>query len=68
MRVTFTCGPRTLSFNIPKTRVEEGKLISLNPRIRFRDHLFETEDAWEIKQIREWMQKYPRDEIKELKK
>jgi len=67
MRVTFTCGPKTLSFNVPIAHFKEGKLINPNPRIRFRNHRYETEDVWEIKQIREWGKKYPRDEIKELK-
>ena len=67
MKTIFTCRVKTLSFNIPKARYEEGKLINLNPRIRFREHRFETENAWEIKQVREWMQKHSRDEIKELK-
>jgi len=68
MRVTFTCRARNLSFNLPKARVEENKLISLNPRIRFRNYKFETQDLWEIKQVRKWMQDHPTDEIKELKK
>ncbi|TET13400.1 hypothetical protein E3J84_00080 [Candidatus Aerophobetes bacterium] len=67
MKATFTCRANNLSFNTPIARFEDGRLISLNPRIRFRNHLLETEDAWEIKQVREWMQKHPRDEITELK-
>jgi len=49
-------------------RFEKGRLICLTPKIRFREYKCETEDAWEIKQVRAWMRKYPKDEIKELKK
>lgn len=55
-------------FITPIARFENGRLISLAPKIRFREHKLETEDAWEIKQVRAWMRKYPKDEIKELKK
>lgn len=68
MKTIFTCQRKNLSFNIPIPRFEDGKLISFNPRIRFRNYKFETEDAWEIKQVREWMENHPKDEIEELKK
>lgn len=55
-------------FITPIARFEKGRLISLTPRIRFREHKFETEDAWEIKQVRKWIKKCPKDGIKELKK
>ncbi len=55
-------------FITPIVRFEDGRLISLTPRIRFREYKLETEDAWEIKQVRAWMRKYPKDEIKELNK
>ena len=55
-------------FITPIARFEDGKLICLAPKICFREHKFETEDAWEIKQVRAWMRKYPKDEIKEVNK
>ena len=55
-------------FITPIARFEKGRLISLSPRIRFREYKFETEDAWEIKQVRKWMKEHPEDEIKEVKK
>jgi len=67
MKTTFTCRAKTLSFNPPIARFEDGKLINLNPRIRFCDHTFETEDSWEIEQVRKWMSKFPKDGIKEVK-
>lgn len=67
MKTTFTCKYRTFSFIAPIARFEDGRLISATPRIRFREHTLETEDKWVIKQVREWMQKHPRDEIKEVK-
>jgi len=67
MKATFTCSAKNLSFNLPTPRFEDGKLISFNPRIRFRNYRFETEDAWEIKQVRKWMEEHPTDEIKEVK-
>jgi len=68
MKVTFiTSRSKRLHLNLPIGRFKNGRVINLNPVIAFRDYKFTTEDSWEIEQMREWMEKHPKDEIREIK-
>lgn len=73
MKATFTCRACNLNLSIDPGKPMQAyfpggqRTVTNVSTIKFRNHQLITEDKWEKKQVRKWMQRHPEDGIKEIK-